>query len=98
MIDAGGSNLRVCLATFVDDNGKINFPVGGPDDNSQKMPGRKDENETAGVKATAKEFYKCIAGKLKDWKDQFNEIGFCFSYPAEITKDEHGNIDGRLEQ
>lgn len=80
VIDAGGTNLRIGIARF-DESGKIklsNFA-------KQAMPGRDH-------KISAAEFYKVLVDALAPLKDEFENIGFCFSYPAEILPD----LDGRL--
>jgi len=80
VIDAGGTNLRICIAKFNDSGGieLSNF-------NKQPMPGRDHET-------TAAEFYAVLADALEPLKDEFDSIGFCFSYPATIMPD----FDGRL--
>jgi len=80
VIDAGGTNLRICLARF-DQEGKIQLSRFS----KQPMPGRDHE-------ATADEFYAVLADALEPLKDEFKQIGFCFSYPATILPD----FDGRL--
>jgi hexokinase len=80
VIDAGGTNLRVCLAQF-DDAGKIELSGFS----KQPMPGRDHE-------LSAADFYAILADALEPLKDQFTHIGFCFSYPATILP----NYDGRL--
>jgi hexokinase len=80
VIDAGGTNLRVCIARF-DEKGNIelsNF-------SKQPMPGRNR-------KTSVEEFYTVLADALEPLKDEFDNIGFCFSYPAAILP----NFDGRL--
>lgn len=80
VIDAGGTNLRICLVRF-DEHGKTqisNF-------SKQPMPGRDRE-------MTAAEFYSVLVDALEPMQDDFENIGFCFSYPAVITPD----FDGRL--
>jgi hexokinase len=80
VIDAGGTNLRICTVSF-DENGKTelsNF-------SKQPMPGRFSE-------ITAAEFYNVLVEALEPIQDQFENIGFCFSYPATIMPD----YDGRL--
>lgn len=80
VIDAGGTNLRIGTARF-DESGKIelsNF-------SKQPMPGR--DRQTA-----AAEFYKVLVDALEPVKEEFENIGFCFSYPATILPD----LDGRL--
>lgn len=80
VIDAGGTNLRVCLARF-DEQGQIELSGFS----KQPMPGRDHET-------TASEFYTVLADALEPLKDEFECIGFCFSYPATIMPD----YDGRL--
>jgi len=80
VIDAGGTNLRICLAYF-DEEGNIQLSHFS----KQAMPGRDRE-------ISADEFYSVLADGLEPMKDQFDQIGFCFSYPAEILP----NLDGRL--
>lgn len=80
VIDAGGTNLRICTASF-DEAGKVelaNF-------SKQPMPGRDKETTAAG-------FYAVLADALEPIRDEFDHIGFCFSYPATILPD----YDGRL--
>jgi hexokinase len=80
VIDAGGTNLRICTARF-DDAGAIelaNF-------SKQPMPGRDEETSAA-------DFYKVLVDALEPIQGEFESIGFCFSYPAEILPD----YDGRL--
>jgi hexokinase len=80
VIDAGGTNLRIGIARF-DESGKIelsNF-------SKQAMPGRDHQ-------ISAAEFYKVLVDALEPVKDEFETIGFCFSYPATILPD----LDGRL--
>jgi hexokinase len=80
VIDAGGTNLRIGMAYF-DDNGEIHLS----DFSKQDMPGRDRE-------VTASEFYVVLADNLQRLNGDFDTIGFCFSYPAEIQP----NLDGRL--
>jgi hexokinase len=73
VLDAGGTNLRAALVHF-DENGK------GVIENFSKvrMPGYEKE-------VSLDEFYSVFANRIKDFVDQSDSIGFCFSYPAEIT-------------
>ena len=80
VIDAGGTNLRVCIARF---DGQGTIQLSGF--SKQPMPGRDRE-------LAASEFYSVLADALVPLKDEFNQIGFCFSYPATIMPD----FDGRL--
>ncbi len=80
VIDAGGTNLRICTVQFNDQGG---VELAGF--SKQPMPGRDHE-------VTAAEFYTVLADALEPMKDRFDHIGFCFSYPAAITP----QFDGRL--
>lgn len=80
VIDAGGTNLRTCIARF-DDAGRVELDHFS----KQAMPGRDHET-------TCAEFYAVLADLLEPLKDEFESIGFCFSYPADILPD----YDGRL--
>ncbi len=80
VIDAGGTNLRICLAQF-DEQGAIELSGFS----KQPMPGRDRE-------IGADEFYSVLVDALEPMKDDFEHIGFCFSYPAAITP----HYDGRL--
>lgn len=78
VIDAGGTNFRSCLVSFdADGNPAI--------ENMQKtrMPGVDKE-------LGKKEFFNAIADNIEHLKDEADTIGFCFSYPTEITKDGDG--------
>lgn len=80
VVDAGGTNLRVCTVTF--------GSSGAPSiDNFSKcaMPGVERE-------VGADEFFSFIASRVEPLLPLADNIGFCFSYPAEITPD----CDGRL--
>src|SRR5574344_250758 len=82
VIDAGGTNFRSCLVTF-DAQGKaeISFME------KTKMPGVEKE-------LPRKEFFDQIAANLEHLKDKSDSIGFCFSYPMEITDDGDGILLG----
>jgi len=80
VVDAGGTNLRICLARL---NAENQPELSGF--TKQPMPGRDHEIEAA-------EFYGVLVDALQPFASEFNEIGFCFSYPAEILPD----CDGRL--
>jgi hexokinase len=80
VIDAGGTNLRVGIACF-DESGKIELSHFS----KQPMPGRDRQ-------VTAAEFYRVLADALEPVKDEFETIGFCFSYPAEILPDRDGRL------
>jgi len=78
VIDAGGTNLRTCIACFNEAGG-----VGLSNFSKRPMPGRDHE-------ITAAEFYAVLADALEPIKNEFEHIGFCFSYPATITPDFDG--------
>ena len=82
VIDAGGTNFRSCLVTF-DENGTPSIS------NLEKtsMPGIEKE-------LSFKEFFDQFAENLEHLKNQSDSIGFCFSYPTEITKDGDGILLG----
>ena len=80
VIDAGGTNLRICTAQFNEPD-RIELDHFS----KQPMPGRERE-------ISAAEFYRVLADALEPLKDDFDHIGFCFSYPATITPE----FDGRL--
>ena len=81
VLDAGGTNLRVAVVWF-DDRGTARIE----DFQKYRMPG------TEGRDLPAAEFFDALAEKLRPVVDRAGSIGFCFSYPAEITPD----CDGRL--
>ena len=78
VIDAGGTNLRICIARFNDEGG-----IELSSFSKQRIPGRDRE-------ATAAEFYAVLADALEPLKGEFDSIGFCFSYPAAILPDFDG--------
>ncbi|MDC7224375.1 MAG: hexokinase [Spirochaetales bacterium] len=75
VLDAGGTNLRAALVHF-DEAGK------GVIEKFTKirMPGFERE-------VSLDEFYTVLADRIKDFVDESDAIGFCFSYPAEVTPD-----------
>lgn len=82
VIDAGGTNFRSCLVTFNGD--------GEPDISEMqktKMPGVEKE-------LTKAQFFAQFAANLEHLKGKADRIGFCFSYPMEITKDGDGILIG----
>ncbi len=80
VMDAGGTNFRVCLVTF-DSNMEaqvdkfIKFP----------MPGSDHE-------MTFDEFYGTMADALIPYLEYSNKVGFCFSYACEIQPDRDGIV------
>ncbi|MFZ4394022.1 MAG: hexokinase [Kiritimatiellia bacterium] len=80
VLDAGGTNLRVALVWF-DAHGKPHIE----DYTRHRMPGTQGE-------LSAGAFYDALADLLAPLAARVDSIGFCFSYPAEITPD----CDARL--
>ncbi len=80
VMDAGGTNFRVAVVHFDKDKKAVieDFKL-------HEMPGVAKE-------VGSKEFFETMAGYVSDVIDQGTNIGFCFSYPAEIMP----NKDGRL--
>ncbi len=80
VLDAGGTNLRVCTVYFNTDGTPVmdNFAT-------YTMPGIE--------KALSRdEFYETICGYLEPVIELSDTISFCFSYPTEIA----ANKDGKL--
>lgn len=73
VLDAGGTNLRAALVHF-DQKG---LPV-IEEFRKKRMPGYDRE-------VSKEEFYLTLVEHFQDFADQAETIGFCFSYPAEIT-------------
>lgn len=80
VLDAGGTNLRVATVVF-DRAGKAEIM----DFAKYEMPGISAEISGA-------DFFLQFASYLQPVIEKSKKIGFCFSYPAEITPD----CDGRL--
>jgi hexokinase len=78
--DAGGTNFRAATVYFDDHKKPVIENL-----HLYPMPGVKSE-----IGKT--EFFKTIAGYLKDAAKASDRIGFCFSYPVEMQP----NKDGRL--
>jgi hexokinase len=80
VVDAGGTNLRVATVYFDDHKKAVIENL-----HLYKMPGVQHE-------IGKDEFFKVIAGYLKDVAGSAQNIGFCFSYAVEMFP----NKDGRL--
>lgn len=80
VVDAGGTNLRVCSVKF-ESNGACRIS----NVHRTIMPGAREE-------ISARKFYRSICDFIEPVVHLSDRIGFCFSYPAEITD----RIDGRL--
>lgn len=79
-LDAGGTNLRVALITFDDSqNANIEYFEKYP------MPGTQG-------RMNKEEFFNTMAEYVAPIVHRSDKIGFCFSYPSEITE----NKDGKL--
>lgn len=83
ILDAGGTNLRAAVIWF-DERGNSRVE----DFQKFRMPG------TEGRDLSAAEFFNALAEKLRPIIDRSGIVGFCFSYPAEITPE----CDGRLQR
>ncbi len=80
VMDAGGTNLRVATVRF--------YTAGEPrieDLRKTTMPG-------IGNQVSREEFFRCLAEMLRPLAGVSPRIGFCFSYPTEITPE----CDGKL--
>lgn len=82
VIDAGGTNFRSCLVTF-DENGSPTIS----EMEKTRMPGVERE-------LNKKEFFDQFAKNLEHLKNKADSIGFCFSYPMQITDDGDGILLG----
>ena len=80
VIDAGGTNLRVCVVRFNDDGEAV-----VSDFQNHPMPGTQGEMDRD-------TFFRTMADYLAPVLHKSKRIGFCFSYPVEIQP----NRDGKL--
>lgn len=80
VLDAGGTNFRTCTVEFDKDLKPVisNF-------RKNRMPGLERE-------VTADEFFSLMAEYVSPIIDFSSKIGFCFSYPVEITPDRDGRL------
>lgn len=78
-IDAGGTNARVAKVTMTADGPAIDCL------NIFPMPGSKGE-------ITKESFFDTFAQKLFPFVKDCSTIGFCFSFPAEITPGRDGRV------
>ncbi len=80
VMDAGGTNFRVAT---------VSFPVQGApkitDRQVFSMPGIKEE-------ASKAHFFGTMAGYVADVIDKSSNIGFCFSFPAEMFPSKDGRV------
>lgn len=85
VMDAGGTNFRICLIEFTQDGSvKVSMVSKLP------MPGVETE-------VSADEFYNFIVDQLEAYLEYSQKISFCFSYPCEIQSD-HDGIALRLNK
>jgi hexokinase len=80
-LDAGGTNLRASLVHFTEDGKTVTEGT-----RKMPMPGTRG-------KVSAKQFFSQIADlavPLFEEAEKIEGIGFCFSYPMEITKESDG--------
>ena len=80
VIDAGGTNFRVCLVSFDADG----LPAIS---DLEKFPMPATDRELS-----KKDFFDAIASKLNHVKNKATKIGFCFSYAMHITPDQDGEV------
>lgn len=80
VLDAGGTNLRVCTASF-DEHGHVDIEHF----EKYQMPGISHE-------LSRKEFYDALCEYLEPVINKSDSIGFCFSYPTEISPEKDGKL------
>jgi hexokinase len=80
VMDAGGTNFRAAVVSF-DKLGKSTIKKL----RKKSMPGVKEE-------VSREEFFNALAGYIKDIIGASAKIGFCFSYPCEITAEKDGRL------
>jgi len=80
VMDAGGTNFRVATVSF-DEEGNSNI------ENFKlfPMPGVKQQ-------VGKNEFFNIMAGYLDEVVDKSANIGFCFSYPIQISPNKDGKV------
>jgi hexokinase len=81
-LDAGGTNMRAALVSFSDAGVPVVEGLA-----RHRMPGVE-------AALTREEFFRALADAVRPHLKGTDRIGFCFSYPAEITPQK----DGRLIQ
>jgi len=79
-LDAGGTHFRVAVISFRENN-RMDIE----DYQTYMMPGIEGE-------VSKKEFFNIIADYVKPLLSRSERIGFCFSYPVEITNDNDGKL------
>ena len=79
VIDAGGTNARVAKVTLTENGPVIEHMDVSP------MPGSLQE-------ISREEFYDIFSDKLLPFIKDCVSVGFCFSFPAEITPERDGKV------
>lgn len=77
VLDAGGTNLRIGVCTFTNDGFQV------MQSNTMPMPGTRES-------LTMEMFLSKIADLIEPLFQSSTKIGFCFSFPAQITPDLDG--------
>ncbi len=85
VIDAGGTNFRTAIVCFDGKNALIESLEKRP------MPGAEKP-------AAWDEFISCVADCVQPLLAQSPDIGFCFSYPVDITPERDGRVLGLTKQ
>ncbi len=80
VMDAGGTNFRAAVVRF----DEYDKPV------IRKL--RKKGMPGVGKEVSKNEFFDILAGYIEDIEGKSGKIGFCFSYPCEITPDKDGKL------
>jgi len=79
-LDAGGTNFRAAVISFRENN-RIDIE----DYQTYMIPGIESE-------VSKKEFFNIIADYVKPILSRSERVGFCFSYPVEISPDHDGKL------
>jgi len=79
-LDAGGTNLRAAVVSFDGEGRPIVEWLA-----RHRMPG-------AGEEIGREEFFRALASFVLPLADVSDRIGFCFSYPAQMTPDRDGRL------
>lgn len=85
IIDAGGTNFRSALGYFKD--GKAVF---------EKV--EKTVMPASDRELSKDEFYGAIAGNVERLLEEGGDIGFCFSYPVQMSADKDGVMCGATKE
>ena len=80
VMDAGGTNFRVATVTFADDG-----TAAIADQDVYGMPGIEKE-------VSRDEFFGTMVQYLEGVVDKSDSIGFCFSYPIEMSPNKDGRV------